>query len=861
MKIEKAFPHRFVLEMIAVLAKVILLFSPSLSYAQNQADSSNYEIKLGEVVVSASRLPENLLKSPVSIEKVTAAQFVQSPQPSFFEALENVKGVHLVVPSLGFKVLNARGFANTTNVRFAQLVDGADNQAPHIGAAIGSALGPNDLDILSVEIVPGTASALYGMNAINGLANFQTKNPFDFQGFSFQQKMGVNHLNDEAVSAKPFYETSLRYAKAFSKKWAFKINGTFTKGYDWISNDRSDLSPNLNASAGINAADNPAYDPVSGYGNESANRRTLSLTGKNVVVARTGYFESDVANYNLQNLKADFALHFRPTKSMEWTYTYRTAFLNTVYQRSNRFWLKNYRLQQQSLQLKTPSLQARAYVTSENTGDSYNLRSISENIDRGFKSDNQWFSDFQTQFKRSTDSFANALREARSFADLGRPQPATEAFQNQINQLGNINNWDIGAALRVQAQLYHAEAQWNLTEKILRSWKNDFQIEILAGFDHRSYVVVPDGNYFINPVTANKNLVYGKTGGFLQLTKSFWQEKLKLGATIRSDKADYFSIRVNPRFTAVFSPTNEHHFRASYQNGYRFPSIFEGFSNINSGGVKRVGGLPVMSQGIFENSYLRKSIDDFQAAVNAGVNLLGQSKRDSLIRNKSSLLQKNPYTYLRPEFIRSFEIGYKGLFLNQKLLVDADFYYNRYRDFMAQVEANIPNGKNADSLAYYLIDRTKQQRYRLWTNSQTAVYNYGASVGLSYSPKKGVILAANTSYSRLDRRETNDGLEDGFNTPRWLLNVSASHAHLFKNFGFGLSYKHQSSFYYQSFLVNGEVQEVNLVDGQFSYALPAQRLHFKLGGTNLPNRPYYSILGGPQIGGFYYLTVTYSTKN
>ena len=839
---------------------LILLFLPVFAYSQNKTDSTAREIKLNEVVVvSASRLRESILKSPVSIEKMTLAQFKQSAQPSFFDALENVKGVHVIVPSLGFKVLNARGFANTTNVRFAQLVDGIDNQTPHIGAAIGNSLGPNDLDILSVEIVPGTASALYGMNAINGLANFQTRNPFDFQGFSFQQKIGVNHLNDAAVSAKPFQETNLRYAKAFTKKWAFKINGTFTKGYDWTANDRSDLTPNLNASAGLNATDNPAYDPVSGYGNESANRRTLSLAGKNVVVARTGYFEPDVANYNLQNFKADVALHFRPREGVELNYTYRTAFLNTVYQRSNRFWLKNYRLQQHGGQLKTPSVQARVYVTAENTGDSYNLRSVAENIDRGFKSDNQWFTDFQAQFRRSTDSFANALRDARTFADLGRPQSGTQAFEDKITELGNINNWDVGGALRVQSQLYHAEVQWNISEKLLRSWKERFRIEILAGFDHRIYVIVPDGNYFINPVAANKNLVYGKTGGFLQLTKSFWQEKLKLGATLRSDKADYFTLRVNPRFTAVFSPTAQYHFRASYQSGYRFPSIFEGFSNINSGGVKRVGGLPVMSQGIFENAYLRKSIDDFQAAVNAGVNQLSQSKRDSLIRNKANLLQKNPYTYLRPEFIRSFEVGYKGLFFSQKISVDADFYYNRYRDFMAQVEANIPNGKNADSLAYYLIDRAKQQRYRLWTNSQTAVYNYGSSIGLSYYPQKGVVLAANASYARLDRRETNDGLEDGFNTPRWLLNVSASHANLFKNAGFGLSYKHQSSFYYQSFLVNGDVQEVNVVDGQLSYALPTQGLRFKLGGTNLLNRPYYSILGGPQIGGFYYLTIAYAT--
>lgn len=824
----------------------------------------NRIFRLDEVVISASRLQESVLKSPVSIEKATLQDFRRSAQPSFFDALENIKGIHLIVPSLGFKVLNTRGFANTTNVRFAQLIDGIDNQSPHIGAPVGNALGPSDLDILSVEIIPGTASALYGMNAINGLANFQTKSPFEYTGLSFQQKVGVNHLNDKGVAAKLFNESSLRYAHTWSDRWAFKINGTFIKGYDWQATDRTDISPNINASAGLTGTDNPAFDPVSGYGNESANRRTLSLSGKNIIVARTGYNETDVADYHFQNLKGDVAIHFRPSKALELSYTYRIAYLNNVYQRSNRFQLANYLLQQHALQLRGKTFQIRAYVISENTGDSYNLRSMAENIDRGYKSENQWFIDFQTRFRQvqNSSSLADALRESRIFADGGRPQPNTEAFKSSLARLQDINNWDIGAALRVKANLYHAEGQWNVTEEWLQNWRKQTGIEILAGFDHRTYAIVPDGNYFINPVSDTRHLTYGKTGGFVQTTKVLFGEKLKFGATFRADKADYFELKLNPRFTAVFSPTENYHFRASYQSGYRFPSIFEGFSNINSGGVKRVGGLPVMSQGIFENSYIRTSIDAFQAAVNAGVNKLGVGKRDSLVKANLGLLQRNTYTYLRPEFIRSVEVGYKGLFFQKRLFVDVDFYYNRYQDFMAQVEANIPNVSSPDSLGHIMLDRTKQQRYRLWTNSKTIVRNYGTSLGLRYRlPQgrlpQGWVIAANATYTQLDRKEANDGLEDGFNTPKWMTNFSISHANLFKNIGFGLSFKHQTQFYYQSFLVNGNVPAINVFDGQITYTLPRQKLDFKLGGTNLFNRYYYSILGGPQIGGFYYFTVSY----
>src|SRR5688572_22687002 len=225
-------------------------------FSQASQDSIK-TIQLKDVVVTASRLEEDLSKSPVSIEKLNSRSIYQSASPSFFDAIENIKGVQMLIPSLGFKVINTRGFGNTTNVRFVQMVDGMDIQAPHLGAPIANMLGPSDLDILKVEIIPGTASALYGMNAINGLANFNTRDPFTSQGFSFQQKIGVNRIN-EIDGAKVFYETSLRYAATIGKKFAFKVGGTFLKGTDWIADDKTDLNKNANATTGLYGDDNPA---------------------------------------------------------------------------------------------------------------------------------------------------------------------------------------------------------------------------------------------------------------------------------------------------------------------------------------------------------------------------------------------------------------------------------------------------------------------------------------------------------------------------------------------------------------------------------------------------------------------------
>src|SRR5258706_7284764 len=582
------------------MRKVRLVFCLSifaLASVAQQASDSTKTIQLEELVISASRLQESISKSPVSIEKLDQKAIQRSAAPSFFDALENVKGVQMITPSLGFKVINTRGFANTTNVRFVQLVDGMDNQAPHLGTPIANALGPSDLDIESVEIIPGVASALYGMNAINGLANFLTKDPFLTPGLSIQQKTGFNRA-ESSDGIKPYTETSIRWAQAIKSKFAYKINGSLIRGMDWIANDLTDQNPNANASTGLLGADNPAADPINSYGNESSDRKTISLNGKNYVVARTGYAERDVVDYSLKNIKGDASLNYAFNPNTKLSYFYRIANLDNVYQRANRFRLDNYQLQQHALAFQSKSIQLRTYINMENTGNSYNARSMAENIDRTFKPDNQWYSDYTNNYQNAISAgstVADAHRAARQAADAGRPQPGTESFQNLITQLKDINNWDYGAALRVKSRMVHSEGQINLTENLLARLRQRTGLNLLLGYDHRTYVIIPDGNYFINPVEPGKNLTYGKTGGFIQASRSLMADKLKIGATLRADKNDYFSLKWNPRLTAVYSPAADHNFRFSFQSGYRFPSLFEASSNVNSGGVKRVGGLPVMS--------------------------------------------------------------------------------------------------------------------------------------------------------------------------------------------------------------------------------------------------------------------------
>jgi outer membrane receptor protein involved in Fe transport len=210
-------------------------------------------------------------------------------------------------------------------------------------------------------------------------------------------------------------------------------------------------------------------------------------------------------------------------------------------------------------------------------------------MDKAFKGDTNWYNDYKTGFATSYNqgsSAAEAHRAARTFADNGRYQPGTEAFNAKLEELIHVNNWDKGAQLILQNKLWHVEGQYDFGNKIKFA-------NVLIGADARDYYILPDGNSFINP---NKDhptdqLTYYKFGAFAQGTKKLFDDKLKIVGSVRIDKTEYFDPKVNPRVAFVYTLAENHNFRFSVQNGYRFPTLFEGFSAVNNGGVYRYGGM------------------------------------------------------------------------------------------------------------------------------------------------------------------------------------------------------------------------------------------------------------------------------
>ncbi|PBQ31015.1 energy transducer TonB [Sphingobacteriaceae bacterium] len=845
---------------------------------------------IDEVVVSASRTEESILKSPVAIDKLDIITIRETPAPTFFDALENVKGVQMTTGSLTFKVPNTRGFNSPNNFRFTQLVDGIDIQSPTLGMALGNTIGPNELDIKSVEIIPGSSSALYGVNSINGLSNSFTKNPFLFKGVGVYQRTGVNHVDNIDHGLSFMSESAFRIANTIGSKerFAYKFNASYFQGVDWVSSSPTDQNPYQLTSSNPKFPEftsqntNPAYDGWNNYGNESNNTIPVIVNyqGKTQTlnVRRTGWEEKDLVDPNVKNIKIDGALHYKPTNKVEISYKYRFGQMDGVFQRGNKIQLKNATLQNHAIEVKGQAVTFRAYTSIENTGDSYNLKPLSDNLDLSFKDNKTWGNDYKIALQNAVNAgtdLVTANQIARAKADAGRYTAGNPEFIAMQNEIVKINNWDHaslisdapktgGAALWQRSRLFHSDIQYDLSKYTSK------YIDVLVGADARVNDVIPDGNNFVDfskplnerTTPGGNDVYYSKVGGFVQGTKKLLKDNLKIIGSLRYDKNFDFEGKFNPRIAIVYTFLKQHNVRVSYQDGYRFPALFEALSFVNNGGVRRVGGLPKVNDGLgfLENSYTKASIDNFSSAVNNAI-AAGLTRNAAILKNKSVLEVAN-LQQLQPEHIQAFDAGYKAVVFKNRVVVDWDFYYNIEKGFLGQVEVGVPTSGavGSDSAAFDAYTRQRNVRYRVFTNAKNTYFSYGSSLRLSYNFYKTYSISGNLNYNGLKTLDKNDIFITGFNTPEWSTNIQFGNRELYKHFGFNIVWKWQQNYLWESPLATGNVPSFNTFDAQISYHIPKINTVVKAGGTNILNKRYYQYAAGPTIGGLYYISVTYDLK-
>jgi hypothetical protein len=825
-----------------------------------------------EVVVSASRIEENILRSSVSIEKMNIRDLKLISAANFYDGLYQLKGVDMNVQSLTFSLPNARGFNDYTNYRMNQIIDGVENISPGLSFAAGNIFGLSQIDVKSLEMVVGASTALYGPGGMNGTLVLESKDPFQYQGLSLSAQSGMMNVASYSFDKPtPMFNFNIRYAKAFSNRMALKVTGSYLNATDWHANDtrdRSDLSD-----LSLNRFTNPGYDGVNYYGDESMVSLNLKDVSQQVIdgiaesqgispgspeyeslynraivffpdqmVTRTGWIESDLADDKTENLKFSGSLHYFINERTEAVGQANYSMGTSVYTAQNRFATRDFNLLSGKIEVNNPDYYVRAWAVTENSGSSYDIGGAALRLNEAWKSSEAWFSDYlkaYTQTALITGDMNGAHQFARLVSDNRDPKtgiifdsskpafpvPGTTDFSTLMNEITSSSIDDGGARVYDNSKMYQVEGMYNFTHLI-------HFMEMQVGVSNRVTSVNSNGTVFFDnpghPININQ------FGTFIQINKDFLSDRLRVTGAFRFDKNQFFEAQYTPRFSLIgfLDGKKEHSIRGTLQTAYRFPAIADQWVDINAGIFRTIGGMPEV-----QNSYNFNTIPLYPMSGRNPV-------KDKPVTGDGPIVLPG----LRPEKVVSSEIGYKGLFLGKKLFLDTYAYYNKYKGFEAvQLVAQLAADAGTE----------KDQLYQTYFTTDQPVSSFGWAVSLDYMTPIGILIKGNVAFNKLLKSIDAPGVETMFNSPDYRTNLSIGHHAIIPNLGFNLNFHWQNSFLWESGFGAGQIPAYSTLDANVSYKVTAIKTTFKLGGSNILNHYYTTSFGSPQIGGLFYVSLVY----
>ena len=832
------------------------------------------ETKLDEIVVSASRTPERVIESPVTIERMGIQEIKNTTAATFYDGLENLKEVNFNTSSISFKSINTRGFATVANTRFMQLVDGMDNSSPALNFVLGNLIGVSDIDVANVELLPGASSALYGANAFNGIMFMNSKSPFTNEGISVYYKYG--QTSQDAAGTNDYNDFGIRAAKAFTEHFALKANFTYMEATEWIAADKRSMTGGSEGHAM-----NQNYDGLNIYGDEVTT--FIPNVGQ---VSRTGYREQDLTDNKVKNVKADFSAHIKPFKDdTEVILQYKIGLGSTIYQGANRYALKDFVMQQAKIEVKGKNFFARFYGTTEDAGNSYDMRFAAWNVNRAAKSDQEWFTNYATAYQYSGAVMGTNANEsaaiARNFADYNvlpaaisfipkptgsaRFEPGSAQFNSALKTV--ISNPDLtqGAKFIDHSKLYHSDVNYNFRDII--KWA-----EVQVGGSWRKYIMDSEGTIFTD---YDGPIEYKEYGAYGQLTKKFMDDRLKFTGSLRYDKSQNFDGNISPRVSFVYSAgeSKRHNFRLSYQTGFRNPTTQDQYIGLDLGPFALIGSAA-------------DNLDRFQETVNvsaAGQTIAGQP---ATIGMSGQNAYHNAYTVasvqafaasanpadlqvaniglVKPEQVQAFEIGYRSVVQND-LSIDLNAYYNIYNDFMNTARVISPyygtvgtdSSNPAVQQSYQALAFGDRRVYQVYTNTTAEVSSLGFGVGLSKKVYKDFEVGVNYNYAQFDFDQSEDpSFIAGFNTPKHRIKASLGNAKVIKNLGFNVNVRWNTEYLWQSSFGDGMIPENTVLDAQVNYAFPKIKSVLKVGATNLFGKDYLQVIGAGAIGQMWFASWT-----
>ncbi|MEL7341200.1 MAG: TonB-dependent receptor, partial [Bacteroidota bacterium] len=401
----------------------------------------------------------------------------------------------------------------------------------------------------------------------------------------------------------------------------------------------------------------PTYDAVSRFGDEIAVPVFLG-PDSSITVNRTGIPEKDIVNYDSRTIKLGAGIYYQPEEDLKVSYDVRYFQGDGILRHTTVYPLRNIAHFMQKLEVKGKDFFIRAYHSQEDANDSYAILGTGAFIQEGLKSSVNWSQDYGLALRGEIPGIsAGDHTQARLFADRDIPGPESDAFQ--ALRTASLTNPDVlsGGSLFIdKSGLVHVEAMYDFGDKVK-------YFDLQEGVIYRRYFLNSEGNLFNDGALGfNSQIPVEEYGAFVQASRTWWEDRISMRASVRFDKNQNFEGRLSPRIGLVVTPdkNRKHYIRLSAQSGFRNPSPQETYISLDIGDAIILGGT-------------QDNIDRYQYQLSDGALVPGDLIHQNLVSLQSvqaflgtggtdlSLLDPLRLDYLRQEQISTAELGYRGV--------------------------------------------------------------------------------------------------------------------------------------------------------------------------------------------------------
>lgn len=277
---------------------LLVFFSFNVFSKNNKIDKDTTKIeriKLNEIVLSTSKFSQKYREVPKKVIQINSKQIEFENPSTSADLLQNIGNIFIQKSQLGGGSPMIRG--HSTN-RLVLTVDGVRlNNAIYRGGNIHNVISISPLTIENTEVILGSASVLYGSDAIGGVMNFYTKKAKLSFDSNPHIELNINSRYSSASSEK-MYHLDLNYGL---KKIAFL--SSFSKS------DFGDLKMGING---------PSDYLRPNYVTQSSNGEDILVINSNPRVQRnTGYDQTNFLQKVIyepnENFSYDLGIHFSKT--------------------------------------------------------------------------------------------------------------------------------------------------------------------------------------------------------------------------------------------------------------------------------------------------------------------------------------------------------------------------------------------------------------------------------------------------------------------------------------------------------------------------------------------------------------------